>query len=416
MKKIYLAAIAVALLSSSALMAQDFVKDSTSAVDPKPSFKGFVSNKFWDNWEISIGGGVGTAMNGGNDPGPLNRRIGGFGEISVGKWLHPVVGLRGELQMGAYNNFTDDLTRMTWPYAYLHADLMINLSNWIGGYKEHRVYYAIPYVGMGYFASNFTDGTRSINSIPVTMGNFAVSYGLINKFRVSNSVDINLNLKGIVSMASVNPTFNANCGTYFNGLDASVGITYRFGKRDFERGAAGYTKEDVDALKAEAEMVAAQVKAEKEAKEDLSDDLAQAQKDAAAAQQRASEAEKQLADAQAELEALKKQQALDAATPEETIFFGYEVWGLDAVDMTALKELAGKMLAGPKDYVYTITGYADFSTGARSNNIAIAQKRAQSVYDYLVSLGVPAGQLTCQGAGPDAQPFTGRGNQSVTIK
>lgn len=27
-----------------------------------------------------------------------------------------------------------------------------------------------------------------------------------------------------------------------------------------------------------------------------------------------------------------------------------------------------------------------------------------------------AAQLTHQGAGPDAQPFTGRGNQSVTIK
>ena len=84
--------------------------------------------------------------------------------------------------------------------------------------------------------------------------------------------------------------------------------------------------------------------------------------------------------------------------------------------MTTLKELAKKMLAGPKDYVYTITGYADFTTGARSNNIAIAEKRAQSVYDYLVSLGVPAAQLTHQGTGPDAQPFTGRGNQSVTIK
>ena len=416
MKRFYLATVLVALLSSSALMAQNTEKTDTSAVDPKPSFKGFVSNKFWDNWEISIGGGVGTAMNGGNDPGSPMQRIGGSGEISVGKWLHPVVGFRGELQMGAYNNFTDDITKMTWPYAFLHADLMLNLSNWIGGYKERRVYYAIPYVGMGYFASNFTDGTRAINSIPVTMGNFAVSYGLINKFRVSNSVDINLNLKGLVSMADVNPTVNTNRGTYFNGLDATVGITYRFGKRDFERGASGYTQADVDALKAEAEKRLAQVEADKAAKEDLSDELAQAEKDAAAAQQRADQAEKQLADAQAELEALKQQIALDAATPEETIFFDFEVWGLDAADMTTLKELAKKMLAGPKDYVYTITGYADFTTGARSNNIAIAEKRAQSVYDYLVSLGVPAAQLTHQGTGPDAQPFTGRGNQSVTIK
>ena len=103
-------------------MAQNTEKTDTSAVDPKPSFKGFVSNKFWDNWEISIGGGVGTAMNGGNDPGSLNQRAGGSSEISVGKWLHPVIGVRGELQIGAYNNFTDDLTKMTWPYAFLPAD------------------------------------------------------------------------------------------------------------------------------------------------------------------------------------------------------------------------------------------------------------------------------------------------------
>ena len=25
----------------------------------KPSFAGFVSNGFWDNWEMSLGGGVG---------------------------------------------------------------------------------------------------------------------------------------------------------------------------------------------------------------------------------------------------------------------------------------------------------------------------------------------------------------------
>lgn len=205
-------------------------------------------------------------------------------------------------------------------------------------------------------------------------------------------------------------------GAFLTTVNAAVGVSYRFGKRDFERGAAGYTKADVEALKAEAEKAAAQVEADKAAKEDLSGELAQAEKDAAAAQQRADQAEQQLADAQAELEALKQQMALDAATPEETIFFDYEVWGLDAVDMTALKELATKILAGPKDYVYTITGYADFTTGARSNNITIAERRAQSVYDYLVSLGVPAAQLTHQGAGPDAQPLTGRGNQSVTIK
>ena len=406
MKRFYLAALAAALLSVSSLTAQE--KEDTTAVNPKPSFAGFVTNKFWDNWEISINGGTGAALFSKTNYGSAGDYFGGIGGISATKWLHPIIGLRAVLEGGVYSNVYYDQSMKQWPFVTLHADLMINLSNWIGGYKERRAYYAIPFVGMGYLASD-------INA-PSIRQNFVVSYGLLNKFRVSSSVDINLEVGGIVGKNEISPVNIPNSGPFLTTINVQAGLTYRFGKRDFERGAAGYTMDDINALKAEAERAAAQVEADKAAKEDLSDELAQAEKDAAAAQQRADQAEKQLADAQAELEALKQQMALDAATPEETIFFDFEVWGLDAVDMTTLKELAKKMLAGPKDYVYTITGYADFTTGARSNNIAIAEKRAQSVYDYLVSLGVPAAQLTHQGAGPDAQPFTGRGTQSVPIK
>ena len=408
MKRFYLAALAAALLSVTALAAQE--KTDTSAVDPKPSFAGFVTNGFWDNWEISVNGGVGAALFNKRNPGPAGDYLGGYGNISVTKWLYPVVGLRGSLDLGAYHSVSDNLVRHRWPFASLHMDLMINLSNWIGGYKEHRVYYAVPFMGMGYIASNVPKTFKGFRQ------NFIVSYGLLNKFRVSDCIDLNLEIGGIVGKNEISPAKVNGSGAFLTTVNSSLGLTYRFGKRDFTRGAAGYTMDDINALKAEAARAAERAQTQSTANEDLSDELAQAQKDAAAAQQRADQAEKQLADAQAELEALKQQMALDAATPEETIFFDFEVWGLDAVDMTTLKELAKKMLAGPKDYVYTITGYADFTTGARSNNIAIAEKRAQSVYDYLVSLGVPAAQLTHQGAGPDAQPFTGRGNQSVTIK
>lgn len=408
MKRFYLAALAAALLSVSSLAAQE--KADTSAVDPKPSFAGFVTNGFWDNWEISVNGGVGAALFNKRNPGPAGDYISGFGNISVTKWLHPVVGLRGSLDLGAYHSVNDYLGRHRWPFAALHMDVMLNISNWIGGYKEHRVYYAVPFMGMGYIASNVPKTFKGFRQ------NFIVSYGLLNKFRVSDCIDLNLEIGGIVGKNEISPAKVNGSGAFLTTVNSSLGLTYRFGKRDFERGAAGYTMDDINALKAEAARAAERAQTQSTANEDLSDELAQAEKDAAAAQQRADQAEKQLADAQAELEALKQQMALDAATPEETIFFDFEVWGLDAVDMTTLKELAKKMLAGPKDYVYTITGYADFTTGARSNNIAIAEKRAQSVYDYLVSLGVPAAQLTHQGAGPDAQPFTGRGNQSVTIK
>ena len=52
MKKLILLLAAVALATS--VWAQDTPK--------KPSFAGFVSNGFWDNWEITLGGGAGTAL------------------------------------------------------------------------------------------------------------------------------------------------------------------------------------------------------------------------------------------------------------------------------------------------------------------------------------------------------------------
>lgn len=55
-----MAAVAAALLVSfGTLCAQE---TSGQEVSPKPSFKGFVTNGFWDNWEITVGGGTGAAF------------------------------------------------------------------------------------------------------------------------------------------------------------------------------------------------------------------------------------------------------------------------------------------------------------------------------------------------------------------
>ena len=57
MKRIFLTFLIAAF--ASAAWAQDTPK--------KPSFSGFVSNGFWDNWEISLGAGAGTALSNGTN-------------------------------------------------------------------------------------------------------------------------------------------------------------------------------------------------------------------------------------------------------------------------------------------------------------------------------------------------------------
>ena len=114
MRKIFLTVLLVAF--ASAAFAEGTPK--------KPSVAGFVSNGFWDNWEISAGFGTGTAFSNGGNSGSWGDRFGFEGNLSVTKWVHPVFGMRAQLQGGWFNNFDSQIGKMTWPYMFGHLDFM----------------------------------------------------------------------------------------------------------------------------------------------------------------------------------------------------------------------------------------------------------------------------------------------------
>ena len=223
MKKLILLLAAVALATS--VWAQDTPK--------KPSFAGFVSNGFWDNWEITLGGGAGTALSNGTNQGSFGDRINFEANFGLTKWFHPVTGMRLQLQGGQFANFDDVLGKAKWPYLFVHADFMLNFSNWAGGYREDRAYYAVPFAGFGYMASNFTDKSHENNGSG-THQSFAFTLGWLNKFRISPSFDFNIELKGLIAPSRVSPV--AMDGSYLFGFSATAGFTYRFNKRGWQRG------------------------------------------------------------------------------------------------------------------------------------------------------------------------------------
>ena len=45
------------------------------------------------------------------------------------------------------------------------------------------------------------------------------------------------------------------------------------------------------------------------------------------------------------------------------------------------------------DTKFVVAGYADKKTGSVKRNQTLSEQRAKAVYDYLISLGVPAGKL-----------------------
>ncbi len=387
---------------------------TAGAAEPakKPSFSGFVNNGFWDNWEISAGVGAGTAFSNGTNFGGKSERIGLEGDFSLTKWVNPVLGARLQLQGGKFSNFDQSSVRMKWPYVFVHADYMVNFSNWVGGYRNDRVYYAVPFLGFGYMAANFTDKAKTDSGIGRTHS-FAMAYGLLNKFRACDAIDINLELKGLLVPSSVCPVEMS--GSYLSGLTATVGVTYRFNKRTWERGVAGYTADDIRAFQdavAAGEQAVAAAKADNER---LSGELADARAQAAAAREAAAKAEKDAADARAAAKSGKKGLGSDEAS---AIFFDYGTSQLSARERTRLEVIADVIKKGPADRVYTIEGHADAQTGTPEGNKRVAENRARMVYEYLIKQGVDAKQLRYVGKGSSEDPFAGnqRANRSALLK
>ena len=386
MKNLILLLAAVALATS--VWAQDTPK--------KPSFAGFVSNGFWDNWEITLGGGAGTALSNGTNQGSFGDRINFEANFGLTKWFHPVTGMRLQLQGGRFANFDDVLGKAKWPYLFVHADFMLNFSNWAGGYREDRAYYAVPFAGFGYMASNFTDKSHENNGSG-THQSFAFTLGWLNKFRISPSFDFNIELKGLIAPSRVSPV--AMDGSYLFGFSATAGFTYRFNKRGWQRGVAGYTAADIQAFQDAVAASMAAVEAAELENAQLAQQLAAAQAQAAAAQNAAADA--------AAAAAVATVVAADEAALADTsiILFDYSMSVLTPQEKTRLELIAEQIKSGSKDAVYQIVGHADQQTGTAAGNKRVAEHRAKRVYDFLVSKGVNPKQLNYEGKGNSPDPF-----------
>ena len=369
---------------------------SAGETPKRPSCAGFVSNGFWDNWEISAGGGIGTAISNGSNMGKLGDRIGFEANFSVTKWVHPIAGLRLQLQGGQLISYDPTMGKVKWPYVFVHTDFMLNFSNWVGGYRDDRAYYAVPFFGFGYMASNITDSFQKDHNVGMSQ-NFAFSYGWLNKFRLSRSVDFNIELKGLLVPSRINVA-KMN-GSYLFGFSATAGFTYRFNKRDWQRGVSGYTAEDIQAFQDATAISMAAVEAAEIENARLAQQLAAAQAEADAAKKAAAAANAKAANATT----VAEQETVLAET--SIILFNYSMSTLTPQEKTRLELIANQIKSGSKDTVYQIVGHADQQTGTTAGNKRVAENRAKRVYDFLVSKGVNPKQLNYEGKGNSPDPY-----------
>lgn len=367
---------AVAVLAAGPVFAQTTAPkdtaDFTETVEYSTDKHKVVTNNFWGNWFISAGGGAQMYF------GDHDRQL-GFGEwispaldVAVGKWFAPEFGmrlmysgmnLRGATQFGVHDLGTDIkgkpqqgywLHNSNFHYYHLHADAMLNLSNVIGGYKESRVYNISPYIGIGFM--------RAYDS--PTASEFAFNGGIMNSFRITPCLDINLDIRGTM----VNDRFDGEIGGRKEEglLTASVGLTYKFKPRGWERSKTIIRKDNREA-------------------NDLRDQIA-----ALAAEN--AKLEKALAECN-EKEAQTIIERVKVAAPV-MITFQIGKSKLAKKDRVSLSFLAEVINSSNGDITYTITGYADAQTGSKAINERLSKERAEAVFNCLVNeYNVPAERL-----------------------
>lgn len=323
------------------------------------------TNKFWDNWFISAGGGAELLIGNGDTRGSFNDRISPTLNVSVGKWFTPGLGLRLQYSGLQARGFTTDTSNayidgpikmpregaphydQKFSYGNLHGDVLFNLNALFGGYNSNRVYEIIPYVGAGFTHTYSSPGGEALT----------VNTGIINRFRLSNALDLNLEL----SAMGVENKFDREMGGKedFDGVvSATVGLTYRFPTRGFKK------PQSVQQNISEAELrdMRAKINSLHAENSNLKQELS------------------------VKPSTVIVEDTVTMKTPDiapRSVFFTIGSSKVSSQELVNLGFLADQMQQYP-ELKFRLVGYADAATGTTEKNKELSLKRAQAVVDALV--------------------------------
>ena len=271
-------------------------------------------------------------------------------------------------------------------YMGIHFDFMINLSNWIGGYKE-RVYSFIPYFGAGYGTSNMGKNKIKNNEL------FGVA-GIQNRFRLGKALYLNLDLRTLMVREAFENVVLVDQKKLSYIPSASLGLTYRFGKRtwDVAEAKADYSPYEKKIAGLESDLRSANARLKQ-----LTDELAACR-------------------AEASKKAVTTTQVVNqTGVAASAVWFKIGRSTLSEESDVILNYIAKAIKEAGAGKTYVVTGYADKGTGNPAINERLSRERAENVCNALIAKGVPASQVKAEWLGDRTQPFTGAAMNRVAV-
>lgn len=354
------------------------------------------TNSFWSNWFVTAGFQYGASYSAfersltprlANSPFEDFRRDLGA-SVSIGKWFTPGLGLRtkGTYFFNGHNATTGVAENGEVKFMNIQEQALFNLHNLFLGYKQGRLWNFIPYFGAG-LLRNFTDNINSVTT----------SFGLLNTFRLSDRVGIQLDLAynladyEVFAHAADYGNTPAKTDHYFA---AELGLVFNLGKTTWDK------VPDVDALKA---LSQSQIDALNQQLNDERDENARLRN--------------QLANQKPAPAEVKTVTVKEVVAAPVSVFFNIAQSKIASKkDLQNVKELA--QVAKDKGGKIVVTGYADSKTGSAALNQKLSQKRAEAVANELVKMGVSRDNIEVVAAGGvnDLSPISYNRRATVAIK
>ena len=332
-----------------------------------------------NNYFVGVGVGAQVCVNPDNSEYGLGKAITPAFNLSVGKLINPVWGVRAQvagfttkLNSDFANANNGTFVNYKQNYVTLRADGMFNISNAIAGYKPGRVFEGYAFMGP---ALQFAKAKIGENENTKALINGSV--GLGGAFNVSKSFAINVEVRGEVAQS---PFGDYSSSIADGAVSALVGGTYYFGGKKFVK------------VTNEALLVAANgdIKKYKEL-------LAAEQTDHAATK------EALAAEKAKPAQVVEKVVEVPVAGPR-AIFFQIGYAKIDAKGNVNIG-LAAEIMKATPEVKYVVNGYADKATGSVKTNQKLSEKRAKAVYDALVKAGVSESQIEWKGLGGQPNMF-----------
>ena len=391
LKFIGVLACASLLFSFSAYAQEDNNRDENGAVVRGP----YVTNGVFDNMFLSLGAGVNSVIEKGYGLGNFALAT----DVNLGKWFTPTIGARAGWHGIQSTSKGGDFNKA--PFHYIHGDLLWNLSNALGGYKETRVWNLIPYASAGMTLIKH----HNLKSLDQEI---AAGVGLLNSFRLAERVNLNLDLGLIAGRASAYD-MNGFIGRYVGFPSATLGLQLNLGRTGFDRLSSvmpvivpmPFTEAQYNALK---DKVAALEKENAELKNkiaNLENELAPF---------------KSLVNGQTYLFENGRFTAVEAkvASPA-TVYFDLGSAKLSEREKAHLEYFANNVVDG--DTALLLTGSADKQTGTTKGNQKLSEQRVETVKNLLTKLGAAASNIETVANGDTKNMFdTPAKNRCVVIE